>query len=96
MFYTLVQNNSGGYFIVNDNVSEFVIIEANSVVEAIKRAKNITRDYMSYCSCCGERWEYDFEINDGFPKPSIWDEPIKEGDGGIRIHYLDGRIEKID
>lgn len=96
MFYTLVQNNSGGYFIVNDDVSEFVIIEANSAIEARRRAEEITKNYMNYCPCCGERWDYDIEIDDGFPKPYIWDETIKEEDKGIRIHYLDGRVEKID
>ena len=96
MFFTLVQNNSGGYFIINDDVSEFVIIEANNVIEATKRAKEITKDYMEYCFCCGERWDYDFTEDDKYDKPSIWGNPINEKDSGIRIYYLDGRIEKID
>lgn len=34
MFYTYRQNNSGGVFEVNDNVKHYVIIEADSAIEA--------------------------------------------------------------
>ena len=43
MFYTFYQNNSGGYTIENDDVAEFVIIEANSDKEAINKIKKIIR-----------------------------------------------------
>ena len=35
MFYTIDQNNSGGYFIRNEYVDEFVIVEADTPYEAV-------------------------------------------------------------
>ena len=55
-YYTFNQNNSGGYFIINDYVAECLIIEAQNVDEAISKMQDITEDYSEYCDCCGERW----------------------------------------
>ncbi|WP_276523311.1 DUF7296 family protein [Lysinibacillus fusiformis] len=35
-YYTAHQNNSGGYFIQNNDVRETVIIQANNVEDALK------------------------------------------------------------
>jgi hypothetical protein len=61
MFYTFIQNNSGGYFIRNDHLDHYVIIEASSLHEAVDRARatgiyfNGTLDGVD-CRCCGDRW----------------------------------------
>ena len=34
-FFTFNQNNSGGYFIINDDVAHYLIIEAQNAEEAI-------------------------------------------------------------
>lgn len=80
MFYTFAQNNSGGQFILKNNkISEYVIIEADSDIEANKKAedigiyfdgcdKNIECDY-----CCGDRW-YRADSYDGKNEPLIYGE----------------------
>jgi hypothetical protein len=68
-FFTFTQNNSGGAFIRNDDVSHFVIIEAFSSEEADSKAEkigvyfdgcNTGRD----CNCCGDRWSRAYEGED--------------------------------
>lgn len=72
-YYKFWQNNSGGYFVNNDDVREYVIIEAldenhaNSIAEDI----GIYFDGVAYgmdCECCGDRWyrvnEYDIIKDD--------------------------------
>lgn len=69
MFYEFIQNNSYGYFDVNDKVCHRIIIEADSGSEAIEKAEEIGCywDGVSKgidCSCCGDRWsEYYNEID---------------------------------
>lgn len=101
MFYTFVQNNSGGYYIQNEDVGAFVIIEGNDCRHITERAKDIFEDYSEYCSCCGERWEFwmldDDEDLDKIPmiyehKANEYKEKWYKGDK-IIIHYLDGTKE---
>ena len=40
-FYTFSQNNSGGDFIIDDDVAEYVIIEADNGDEALNIAENV-------------------------------------------------------
>ncbi|GAA0071766.1 hypothetical protein UT300003_32910 [Clostridium sardiniense] len=102
MFFTISQNNSGGYFIRNDEVTETIIIEANSVEEAKRKAEDITRDYSQYCPCCGERW-YEIEwleYKDGYEEPCIYGEPISSCKASYYrteciIYYLDGTKKKV-
>lgn len=104
MFYTLNQNNSGGYLIQNDNVDRFVIVEANNAKEAQEIFKNILDDYREYCECCGERWSDDWlDEGDADNEPYIYDKPIKifndeywcRGASAI-VYYLDGRKLKLN
>jgi len=60
-FYMFDQNNSGGHFIVNDEVCHRVIIEADNKNEAIKKAEELGIYFNGCeegidCSCCGDRW----------------------------------------
>lgn len=64
MFYTVIQNNSGGYFIDNKDVAQVVTVEANTNYEAQRLLENITNDYGEYCECCGFRWDLRFEFWD--------------------------------
>ena len=70
------QNNSGGHFRVNDDVSIFVLIQAASFDEANAKAEEVgiyfdgcatNRD----CDCCGDRWYESRSPMDGF-KTSNW------------------------
>ncbi|WP_312286898.1 DUF7296 family protein [Terrisporobacter sp.] len=56
MFYTYRQNNSGGYFIQNDEVDMFVIVEGDNHQDIQKIADRIFENHSEYCTCCGERW----------------------------------------
>jgi hypothetical protein len=60
-FYKFHQNNSGGKFVVNEYLAEWVYIQAKSADEAneIAEDKGIYFDGVSSgrdCPCCGDRW----------------------------------------
>lgn len=97
MFFTFRQNNSGGYFIVNDNVAVNLIIEAVNAEDAVDKMSEITENYSEYCDCCGERWS-SWWVNDedGTDKPMIWGEEVNKESGSVVIYYVDGRKEKVN
>ena len=77
MFYTFNQNNSGGAFDYDTNrgISHYVIVEADSVEDAVDRAETIGLyfDDSGDCSCCGDRWsDYLSEEYDADELPSIY------------------------
>lgn len=102
MFITFTQNNSGGYFIQNDDVDSYVIIEGNNVEEILDKAREVFRDYREYCSCCGERWDDDYKDEDDLTdKPMIYDKSVYEYEGyyfrkRAIIHRIDGIKEVVD
>lgn len=55
-FYEFTQNNSGGYFDVDENVSHRVIIEAETEEEAEEKFRPMIENQSGSCECCGERW----------------------------------------
>jgi hypothetical protein len=102
-FFLFRQNNSGGSFVINDNVAHSVIIEAYSPKEADARAEAIGvyfdgcmtgRD----CDCCGDRWSSQWGNEDGTDTPLIYGEEIgshdeffaKEGQPVCHVYHLDG------
>ena len=101
-FYQFSQNNSGGSFVDNEDVCEYVFIEAHSVKEANLLADNFGIyfdgcEQGTDCSCCGDRW---YPVSEGDIKPMIYEEDVREiYESGFRqkciIHYLDGKKEKI-
>ena len=61
MFYKFDQNNSGGHFVVNDNLCHYLIIEAANAEQAIEMAENLGCywngvEHGQDCPCCGDRW----------------------------------------
>ena len=108
MFYTYNQNNSGGKFVINDSVGEYVIIEAKNSSDAdnIATMNGIYFngcDNGTDCSCCGDRWHRSY--SDGSPKPLIYGKTIAEfkkdpsfafgKEKIIHIYYLNGKHQKI-
>jgi hypothetical protein len=106
MFLTFRQNNSGGNFVITDDVRVTVIVEGTGAVDAINRAEALGIYFNGCekgidCPCCGDRWydptygELDYR---GDPVPSIYGTPIDEelirpnhlAGDQIIIHYLDG------
>lgn len=110
MFYKFSQNNSGGSFIVNEQVGQYVIIEADNYNEANRLAQEKAHIYFdgcedgTDCNCCGDRWYSTYD--DGDEVPMIYDKTVEEfqEDPGIpsitkeisiHIYYKDGRHENI-
>jgi hypothetical protein len=99
MFYEYYQNNSGGSFIMNDDVAHFVFIEADSAKEADARAEEIgiyfDDNFDVDCECCGTRWSYAYG---GEETPMIYDKPVEEyvdmwtpeGKAYAYVYYKDG------
>ncbi len=79
------QNNSGGYFILNEDVLEDVFIQAGSKEEASSKAEEIFSDYSSFCECCGERWST-WVYSEGTDVPMFYQTPITESTGGMFHH----------
>ena len=85
-WYLFDQNNSGGYFEVNDKVCHRLFIEAESFDEAVEKAEELgcywhgVEDGID-CPCCGDRW-------------NKWDdEPIdleKYNTEGYKVGVYDG------
>lgn len=103
-FYPFNQNNSGGYFIEDEEVCAYVLIEAHDAEEANRKAGGIGIYFDGCsngqdCSCCGDRWSSVSE-DEGTDEPEYYGEPIKEvykqlfKDKCI-IHYIGGRKERV-
>jgi hypothetical protein len=104
-FYAFHQNNSGGNFVINDKVANYVIVEATGVLDAQYRAENIGLYFDGVengldCSCCGDRWSRPYGLGD--PEPMIYDQPLEEakaifsepGDPYAYVYYMDGTVSK--
>ena len=96
MFYTYRQNNSGGSFDTDENVSIYVVIEASSCEDADARAENIGIYFNGCedgrdCECCGDRWSTAYGKGDEVP--SAYGKPLDSADS-YRIHYLDGTVKR--
>lgn len=55
-FYEFNQNNSGGFFDVDENVCHRVIIEAIDSSQALSIFEPMIENQSYSCSCCGDRW----------------------------------------
>lgn len=59
-FYHFTQNNSGGYFDIDDNVCNHVIIEALNEDQARSLLSPLIVCQSPSCECCGDRWAIDY------------------------------------
>ena len=91
------QNNSGGYFIENDDVGRDVFIQDISFTGAKEKSRYILSSYREFCECCGERWDEEWGDDlHGSIEPTIYGMPLKEeydaflGEYAVLYHY-DGR-----
>lgn len=94
-WFTVNQNNSGGYWYENKDVAHYVSVQARNAKEALYRLKDITSGYTSYCECCGKRWSFYFGDSDGHDVPSYYNQPLNElktvrNDTHVVFHYADG------
>lgn len=98
MFFQFNQNNSGGRFVRDDEVDNYVVIEAANSDEAniLAQCHGIYFDGCAAgrdCSCCGNRWGRTYD--EGQEAPTLYGEPVENAryDGGCYVYYLDGRKE---
>lgn len=108
MYYTLRQNNSGGYFDydADHGITEFVIVEGNSVDDIKSKLNFIINSYPGRgvdCPCCGDRWySCDWMIESDLEEvPSVYGKDVRElthkQEKGklksVAVHNLDGTID---
>jgi hypothetical protein len=109
-FFHFNQNNSGGSF-VEDNeagITTDVIIEAFDAAEANEKAEQIGIYFDGCekeidCPCCGDRWYPAYDEGDVEPMMhgrSLYKYGIDNFTGffeyKVFIHYLNGRIDKVE
>lgn len=106
-FVTYHQNNSGGYYILNEDVQHYVIIEGFDLWQIEAMANRVFADHSQYCKCCGERWHTWIHENNMKNEPMIYEYTIEQfkkgevadkwyrGDRAI-IYYLNGIREIVD
>ena len=93
MFYQFKQNNSGGNFVENEKVAQFVIIEANDHNHANEIAESIGIYFDGCekeldCECCGDRW-YEVEDYDGSETPLLFGERVEDFDNWFFVNVGD-------
>lgn len=80
MFYTFIQNNSGGKFEIDKAIKHYVVVEADNADEANTFAQyfgiyfNGVEDGYD-CPCCGDRWCRVYEFN-AEKRPTLYGEEI--------------------
>jgi hypothetical protein len=88
MFYTFNQNNSGGVFDQDDNVTHFTVVEGDTVEEILQKADDIGIYFNGVdegrdCDCCGDRWNPPWDEDDLTEGPDIYgntpEEYLQEG-----------------
>jgi len=97
-FFYFTQNNSGGYFIIDDFQGEEVVIEAESLEQAKEIFWKLPLNHEA-CDCCGDRWS-DF-LPDEKESLIVGGEDINNAKDTLfathfRVHYLNGKIEAYD
>lgn len=99
LWYRYDQNNSGGFYVRDDDVDANVFIQADNVRMADRLAQDVTRDSAdNYCECCGERWYiYASDVDE---IPSMWGDLLGERDirgfFGSIFYMFDGSRYRLD
>jgi hypothetical protein len=94
MFFTYDQNNTGGSYIVDDSVSRYVIVEADTYQQANDIAESIGLyfDGSGDCDCCGNRWYAQYSDKDGTIMPEIGGEPINCNYRSVAVFSYPGEV----
>ena len=89
MFVIFNQNNSGGYFHVNDDEAHNVVIEGDSLKDIVDKALDIL-DNSDSCPCCGDRWYLDVSERDCH---DTWMDKVafNHFDRVVIVHYKSGK-----
>lgn len=97
LWFHFNQNNSGGYFVENENVCEDVYVQAHTAAEAIAKAETFM-DNSDSCACCGDRWSFWMDDRDGTVVPMRYGEPAEASAPDYfhchyKLHFIDGHVE---
>lgn len=98
LWFSYRQNNSGGYYVRDENVDEWVFVQALNRKEADARAEMFL-DNSDSCPCCGDRWYFGWDDDEpGDLEPMIYGEPVSRPMESGReyayvLHFADGRRE---
>lgn len=82
-WYKFEQNNSGGFFVVNDKLCHRLFIQAENEYMAIKKAEELGCYWYGVddgidCPCCGDRWS------------NYWIDPVNIEDIPKKEHSVTG------
>lgn len=93
VFIVTDQNNSGGYYIKNNEVNEIVIVEGYDKNHCLSRLDDYLEYNSNYCECCGERW-WGHKVVDSKHEGYLSNlTELKEYENGnCIIHFLDKSI----
>ena len=105
-FYEFKQNNSGGSFDINEDVSITIVIETMSFQDAVDKFFILTENQSASCPCCSKRWQIDEEdehiiiLKENQTLQEYLHEQLSFSlynhyPHKAIIHYLDGSKEKI-
>lgn len=95
------KNNSGGYFIQNEEVSALVCVQGKGLEQIKRKAESLFSGNDSYCECCGERWSTWVDESDLTDEPSYYETPLKEElgtfnrDGYATLHFNNGEVRYV-
>jgi hypothetical protein len=95
-WYTISQNNSGGFFIEDETVGIFVSVEADSEEAGVAKLQEVTQESgENWCECCGERWSF-YRPEEG-DVPTYYSEPLSTLKGygrgdSVVLHYANGDV----
>ncbi len=92
------QNNSGGYFIRNNQVDDFVFVQAKTHKEAVSMVEDAIIENSEWCECCGERWSVEWD-DESSSLPTHYGDcafsdkaGLYNWGGGAIFYFNDGRI----
>lgn len=90
MWFSFRQNNSGGYYVLTDDVGVMVWVEAAGAEQANERFSELDNRSSNYCDCCGPRWLYTpYSDRDGV-SAEVMEREVAETEGQVVIHPLEG------
>ena len=92
------QNNSGGHFIIDEDVNQSVIVESKDRESAEEKMEDLLKGKHAMCECCGPRWEmYPWEEIDSDHLELIKLKEVVEDkyEANCVVHFIDGEKKQI-
>lgn len=96
-FFEFTQNNSGGYFDVDSDVTHRMIIEAVDADHATSIMEKLTENQSPSCGCCGERWSLYFYDEPRLGEYTVREYKYKDGFEGAEKRWFEkyGKLKLV-